>query len=240
MLLWYAYRLDVIAFGSGNTVIAPNCIGSAPGKSCFFDEFVRYIQMTGQTTSAWTGSTTVGTNLEPDVFTTASELDKNGYRNTVDPSKVFPSAYQKTSWTNFSDIFGKLVDNIQQCRQHLQDQGIDNELDSIRRAMVSIHEARKADQADKLILGINKQLSNAGITWTVETRSHTAPDLSTWEEIDVQKTINVHSGMSGQLQNAIISYVANFGTLSKTDAAHAAAIQAAQSFENRLLGDSTC
>ena len=89
MLCWYAYRMDIVAFGAGSIIIAPGCIGSAPDRSCHFDEFLRFIQRTGGTTMPWTGFTTVGKNLNPDVLTTAKELATSGTKDT-------PTRYSNT------------------------------------------------------------------------------------------------------------------------------------------------
>lgn len=166
-----------------------------------------------------------------------------------------------------------VVDNIQACRQHVNDQGIDDELNSARQAIVSVHDARQADQAAKAIEGVNHELSTSGYQWvrvlrvpqasykssmqffsfmgiwsvtnsicsqTVETKTNVAPDLSTWTEIDTEKTIDAHSTKNDALKNAIRSYVAGFSTLSSENRRHAVAIQACQALESCLLGDPPC
>lgn len=173
MFLWYAYRMDITVFGSGNTILAPGCIGTVSDRSCYFDEFLRYIQRTGPTTAAWTGSTTVGTDLNPDVLSTANELATSGtaetpsrYSNTVEPAKLFPNKFVMGASPSFGVVMGSVMDNIQACRQAVvNDEGISEELDNARRAMVSVHEARLADQAALVLTGVNTQLANAGYSW---------------------------------------------------------------------------
>lgn len=97
MLYWYAYPLDVTVFGPGAILTAPNCFGGGPGRSCLFDQFLCYIDVDTNFNPLWTGSTTVGTNLDPDVVDTAIALSTGGaqystdrYTNTLDPNKLFP------------------------------------------------------------------------------------------------------------------------------------------------------
>ena len=171
MLIWYAYRMDIASFGAGSTLIAPGCIGEAPDKSCYFDEFLRYIQRTGPKVRPWTGSTSVGTKLNPDVLTTANELATSGtagsptrYSFTAEPAALFPNKFESLS-PSYSAVFGAIVDNIQACRKKVNDQGIDDELDGTRRAIVSTLDARQADQAAKVIKDVNQKLFDAGYTW---------------------------------------------------------------------------
>lgn len=169
MLIWYAYRMDVISFGASKTIMAPYCIGSAPDRSCLFDEFLRYIQRVGKGTHLWTGSTSVGNNLKPDVLGTAQELDNGGtqgtpsrYSNTLAPSDIFPNLYFKGQSPDFSNLFGKVVDNIQECRQEMERKGriddIADELNSARHATKLFHSARIANQAEHVIEDVNKWL----------------------------------------------------------------------------------
>lgn len=165
MLLWYAYRLDIIAFGVDDIFLGRNCFGSAPDRSCYFDEFLRYIQLTGKETDAWAGRTNVGTNLNPDVLTTAKELATTRYSNTISPHQVFPNKWPRGYFPKFPELFGDVANNIQASRTHLNDQGIDDELEGVRRAIVSIHEARRADRGAGVIRDLNEVLSEHGYTW---------------------------------------------------------------------------
>lgn len=176
MLIWYAYRMDIMAFGAGSTLIAPDCIGTAPDGTCYFDEFLRYIERIGPNNPAWTGRTAVGTNLDPDCLNTADELANGGtagtpsrYTNTVEPSKLFPNRWIPGDSPSFSDIFGAVVDNIQACRQKINDGSLDDLLDNSRRAIVSVLDAREADQAAKVLQGVNAELSKLGCSWVRDT-----------------------------------------------------------------------
>ncbi|PYI16967.1 hypothetical protein BO99DRAFT_445026 [Aspergillus violaceofuscus CBS 115571] len=190
MLFWYAYRIDVMTFGAGSTEIASECVGTASDKNCLFDEFVRYIQRDGK--NAWTGSTTVGDDLEPD-FTTGQV-------------------------TNFRGMFEPVIDVIQACRKEvatgsasIDEKAFDNALDHARRAMVSTHEARIADNAAGLIRELNAKLQDLGYDWTVETKSNTALDGSIWQSVDSEKTITDHVNGDEDLKQTIIEFINDYG-----------------------------
>jgi len=164
--------MDVIAFGSGSTLIAANCIGSVPDRSCYFDEFLRYIQRTGPNTPSWGGHTSVGTNLQPDVFDTFKELQTAKYSNTFEPSQLFPNDYVRGQSYTFHDVFNRVVNNIQACRKQLNDVGLETELGKARDAMTSVRDARIMDQAKNLITYINTRLAQSGRTWVGRVLSH--------------------------------------------------------------------
>jgi len=81
---WYAYQLELLA-NPTTKIIAPECIGSAPGGACYFDEFARYIQSSGKGTTPWpiNAASGIGTNMSPDPTTAAKALEANGYRATT-------------------------------------------------------------------------------------------------------------------------------------------------------------
>lgn len=65
--------MDLAAFGKRADSIAPLCVGTADKGTCYFDEFVNYLQRDGQKLDAGQ-KTSVGNNLWPDAVTTANEL----------------------------------------------------------------------------------------------------------------------------------------------------------------------
>ena len=75
---------------------------------------------------------------------------------------------------------------------------------------------------------------------TVETKTQVAPDLSTWTEVDTEATMNAHPDESDALRNYIASYIDNYDTIPGHNQRHFDAIQACQTIESRLLGDSSC
>lgn len=54
MYFWYAYRMEVQAFGPGTAgrTIARDCVGTVPDKTCYFDEFLKHISW-----EPWNGKT---------------------------------------------------------------------------------------------------------------------------------------------------------------------------------------
>lgn len=158
MLLWYAYRLDIAA---GGTFIAPDCPGTGKDKRCYFDEFLRYIEEVEER-SPWSGSTSVGRNLAPNVLSTAEELVTSRYSNAVDPDVLYKTP---SGFDNFRGVFEPAIDNIQECRQALGDKGIDWELNGIRTSIANTLDARIADQAAFIIIGVNEKHHETGFSW---------------------------------------------------------------------------
>ncbi|RAH78796.1 hypothetical protein BO86DRAFT_458265 [Aspergillus japonicus CBS 114.51] len=250
MLFWYAYRIDVMTFGAGSTEISSECVGTASDKSCLFDEFVRYIQRDGK--NAWTGSTTVGDDLEPDVLNTADELAADGYKGNYDIAKLFPGQFTTGQVTNFRGMFEPVIDVIQACRKEvatgsasINEKAFDSALDHARRAMVSTHEARIADNAAGLIEELNAKLQDLGYDWTVETKSNTALDGSIWQSVDSEKTITDHVNGDEDLKQTIIGLIndsgkdtGNYATkaekqATKQAASHAMAVQTEKRIRKR-------
>lgn len=57
-----------------------------------FDEFIKYIERTGQK-DGFRGTTSVGNNLAPDVVDTVRELNTAGYTNQLEPRKMLPDDF---------------------------------------------------------------------------------------------------------------------------------------------------
>lgn len=171
MFFWYVYRMDCLAFGKPNR-IATGCHGGGPGGTCLFDEFLRHIQSHGtpeRPIEPWTGSTSVGTNLDPDVWNTANELLNSGerdtptrYPNVYDPLKIMPELEQAPNHENF---LGKMVDVVQDSRAKAGLTQLEPQLDNVRLALGFTYEARIGDMTKYLIIGLNKLLKKNGVTW---------------------------------------------------------------------------
>jgi len=71
VFLYYAYRIEVEAFGAQGTYIAPFCVGSLPKGDCNFDDFLKHVQPAD--TPKWNGATGV-TDILPDVEVAAQKL----------------------------------------------------------------------------------------------------------------------------------------------------------------------
>ena len=170
MYLWYAYSMDLKAFGHDSTgtsgSIAAGCPGTMSDGSCYFDEFLKYIQHVGMNSRRWTGKTSVGSWTDPDVFDTARELSSSTYKNTHDASILFPNLFGFDDPNpGFSKLYDAVTDRIQACRQRVGDGALRFELDAIGQAMFLIHDVRVADQAKTCIAGINAELTARGVSW---------------------------------------------------------------------------
>ncbi len=155
--IWFAYRMDVETLGVGNTVMAPGCRGTVGDGSCFFDEFLRYI------TPKWRGSTSVGTNLDPDVETTASDITQNsGYKFNVRQDKLFATKFAKGVQPNFGAFWAAVGDVIQSSRKTLGDSKVAQALSKARYCFTITHDARRSDMAPHMIKGVNDLISKQG------------------------------------------------------------------------------
>ena len=166
MLMWYAYRIQVLTNGPGQTRIAPTCRGNGPHRTCLFDEFLKNVQREGDKIKPWTGHTSVGTNLNPDVLDTADELAQpGGFNNNIDMQKVLPGAFDHVEKPTLEMALNGIVDSNQGCRRQAGDGELSDELDHCRRAIVSIHEARRADMGAGMIKVVNNMLKENGFNW---------------------------------------------------------------------------
>jgi len=144
--------MNVEAFGAQHTVLAAGCKGTVGDGSCYFDEFLKHIF------PAWKGSTTVGTNLSPDVDATAKELAalKPPYTGSTVHGKLFPGdkAFQDAkAGPQFPKVMQTLGNNIRNCRVKLGD---NDDFLNCRKATSMVHAGRVADQAHFIIEGVNK------------------------------------------------------------------------------------
>ncbi|KAL4762039.1 uncharacterized protein BDW70DRAFT_159040 [Aspergillus foveolatus] len=85
----YAYRMDSQAFGVREDMIAPNCFGTVPDGTCYFDEFIDFLQRDDYTLDQGK-STSVGKYFWPDAVEAAAELQKL----TVAGKEYVPNADQ--------------------------------------------------------------------------------------------------------------------------------------------------
>ncbi|MCJ1310401.1 hypothetical protein MMC25_004065, partial [Agyrium rufum] len=139
----------------------------------------KYLQRSG---SAWTGSTTAGRAENPDVYDSARELGRSGFRQNVNAHKLLPLQFPDKGRTTFSDVFQAIAGNIEACRQEWKpklgpEDPIAHALDEARTSMVGTHDARRADQAQYVIDSVNLKLSKNGYTWVCEQKKGSRPLL---------------------------------------------------------------
>ncbi|KAJ5642063.1 hypothetical protein N7490_006063 [Penicillium lividum] len=254
ILLWYSYRMDVKTYGAGNTVIAPGCVGSVlTDESCEFDEFLKYIQREPgyyDRWVKWTGSTSVGIDLTPDVIDTGNELKSMtpSYAfNTEDWHKIIPGAFNEGSFPSFTKAYGNLINTIQTIRETAPNLevpvNIDTELYGAQQSMVLANDGRAYDDAQYKIAYINGILEEKGVDWEVETKQIDSADGQVWEVIDTEATLEAHPEQADFFKTVVKTYVNTWGTSSSKDEGsikHAKALYTSQVLESTLLGDSTC
>lgn len=139
--------MDVIVNGPGKTEIVPDLKGSGPGGTFYFDEFIKYTQLVSPRNkkSAWTGSTSVGTNLNPDIEETAQELADTGFKKGFKPSLIYPSRWQGNANPNFDTFLGALTDRVQALRAAKPD-AIGLQLDRLRESLKPMVDLRWGEQ----------------------------------------------------------------------------------------------
>ena len=169
MLYWNTYRMEVLALGPDKTNIAAGCKGSVGDGSCYFDEFVRRIS------PDWEDSTTIGTELNPDVEATVSKLESSGYDYVTPQDKLFPSIFDGKTTQPFSKVLQAVGDSIEGCRKTLGGDEIIQQLDKARYSLDMVREVRLADQAKATVAGVNKMIAQQGKTF-VSSSATSAPE----------------------------------------------------------------
>ncbi|RLL96202.1 hypothetical protein CFD26_101939 [Aspergillus turcosus] len=191
--MWFAYRMDIQAFGVRPDMIAPGCHGTVADGSCYLDEFINHLQRDGKKLDAGQ-KTSAGTWLLPDAVDMAKELTtlkSNGvdFVPNQDPEKIFRSGTFTQPNPRLSDILSLVTDRIEAARVKLGDGELKDELFEAREAINGVHEARLADNGQDLIDTINDYLKNEkGSSTTVETKTPKALDGSTYLDVDIDKT----------------------------------------------------
>ena len=83
---WYAYQLEnEEAVDKTTKVLAPDCAGTAFLLTCYFDEFIKFVQADNANSIPWKGPSGVGTNLTPDPNDAAADLKKAGFSGKINP-----------------------------------------------------------------------------------------------------------------------------------------------------------
>lgn len=153
--------MSVDAFGVGNTVIANGCRGSVGDSSCYFDEFIREIS------PQWTGSTSVGTDLDPPVESTVQDLVNNGNYDYIERQDLLfpldPATFPKKRKAPFGTVFNAVGNRIEAARMKFGDIQLGPLLNKCRYTMSMIHDARRAENAAALIRELNAEIQKRRI-----------------------------------------------------------------------------
>lgn len=191
-MLWYLYRMDIIAYGPSQLATAPDCAnvivpkdkktGKPVRSTCNFDELLKYIQFVSKSKPKrkWTGKTTVGDNPSPDPVKTANELATGGtdiengsrYDCRFLASKVFPDVFNAEQGVDisFSKWTNTLREYVALCRQQVGDDKLVNELANMKASAIGAHETRLAKTAKIQIAFLNNDLKAKGCEWVSHLR----------------------------------------------------------------------
>lgn len=238
LFYWYAYRLEIDAFGGDeasneNLSIARGC---NPSGVCNFDDFLRYISgLNSQGIRHWSQSTTVGDNINPDVSITAEELRTLGYNGVIDPGNLVKGL---KLGDQFEDILKAVEARVQAARAH----GVGEAsipLQNLRESLKGIIEAREIDHAGD---GYSKRLKKwialqkfKVITKTVE-REVNGKKVSI-EEIDSEKTLKANPGKNDLIKKKSDIFCKND---SKQHFRHGQVLQFIKGMQTRLENPVVC
>ncbi|KAL4739556.1 hypothetical protein BDV11DRAFT_169970 [Aspergillus similis] len=201
MYMWYAYRMDIQAFGVRDDMIAPNCFGTVPDGTCYFDEFIDFLQRDKYKLDPGK-STSVGKYFWPDAVEAAAELQKltvagKEYVPNADPNHIFlPGTFTTTNPRN-DDILGLITKRFQAARAKLGDEALAEGVEESRVAMTAAHQARLSENSAELVEVVNDYLRDvAGLDLTVEEKTATGVDGSTYTDIDIEKAMQQNSAFA--------------------------------------------
>lgn len=256
--------MEVQLFGPTKTTIGPGCKGTVGDGSCYFDEFVKHISPT------WKGSTTIGTNLEPDAQTIATALQQSKGAmpyNYVTDLRQLLSGVNPTEKATFSLVWTGLGDAINTCRNNAAFPKVALQWANVKQSMGMVHDARWSDQAAAMINNVNEELADlkAGFVRTcrpwakplllcslsadcfhqkqVETKWVQGPSGVNYREIDTAATLSAHPGATKQVRAAIVRIINRGGANPKqirVSQSHLGAIQVAQAEDSRVHRAPTC
>lgn len=156
--IWYAYQLEIQAFGPGQTTIGAGCLGSMPDKTCTFDEFMRHVTTDG------TGTTGLGQKKFFPLIETGKELSDKRCCNRFVWHKLMPKDYANGDEVGFTEFWERLTNKIQACRKKAAELGKDVEtaLNQAHRAMLAVIDMRTASSENAMVKYIQQQLDKKG------------------------------------------------------------------------------
>jgi hypothetical protein len=244
--MWMAYRMDIQAFGARDEMIAPNCFGTVPDGTCYFDEFVEYIQKDNKKITSGL-PTSIGKYFWPDAVTAAqqiAQLNGGGFIPDTDAHKLFQAGTFTVENPQLSVILDMMTNKIQAARIALGDEALSDGLQEARTAITGTHEARIAEQGKDYIDVINDYLRDEkGTSLTVETKNPTALDGSTYLDIDIESTVAKDSAFADywrDFQTWMSQQVRTKKTTLGNVKMHWDTVQGVQRIEARAWGDSSC
>lgn len=143
VFFWYAYRLEIEAFGLEKSQIGRGCSSRMTSGGCNFDSFLRWIDKGGRAT--WRGSTDIGDNFDPDVSHAVKQLAQSNYQSVLDTRKLLDSL---PVVCKFTVVLDQLLERIQAARLQMKTTGKEESipLERLRESIGGLIEARRQDQ----------------------------------------------------------------------------------------------
>ncbi|KAI2993671.1 hypothetical protein CBS147346_10891 [Aspergillus niger] len=207
---WYAYRLGVDSYGVSNNPIATGCPGPAADGSCYFDEFVKYIDKAGLT-----GSTGIKTNLDPTVNDAVAGLTSAGYKNTLNAPLLLPQDFKAAPGTSASlqKILQAIAPYISHARQTAKDADtLSARLTKMQDCMLQATQARKIEQASNIVEALEAYRTtwqaDTGMTLDLVYSTKVSADGTTYTALDADATIKANP----TVKKGVVKYIRSFVT----------------------------
>ena len=215
---WYAYRLGVDSYGVSDNPIATGCPGSAADGSCYFDEFVNYIDKAGLT-----GTTGIGTNLDPAVNDAVAGLTSAGYRNTLDGPLLLPQDIKVAPGTSapLKKILQEITPYISHARQTAKDADtLSARLTKMQDCMLQAIQARKIEQASNIVEALEAYRTGwqagSGRTLDLVYTTKVSADGTTYTALDADATIKANPTVRKGVVQCIRNFVADYNSGKRT------------------------
>lgn len=227
LFFYNLYRYQVDALGLSGSLMAPGC--TQKGIVCDLQAFVNevcavkreptrdangkfikqkpmiLISIPDFGTVDWSG---IGDGATFNQAKFDSEMDKVGFKGTVINSKIYKG------W-NERDTFATVMDKAQSialaARDKLQADGkpISNDrFQAVQRALEIHANARRYDQAKKIVELFTKYADGKGITVVMEDVAISRPPVPPYTKIDVERTVT-GSGLTGIAAENVKNWVVN-------------------------------
>lgn len=123
-----------------------------------FDELTKHTQSPSAQRPAWTGSTSVGNELKPDIERTVSDLVNSGYNSFVDAEKLIPLNFPAgTPRPAFPLLYSTLANKIVAWKQAATDKFPGDMFDAIQKLYSAVQECRVSDIAGYRLADIRQR-----------------------------------------------------------------------------------
>ncbi|CAD6446790.1 c0cce018-0dd8-4ded-b88e-b56bc0468414-CDS [Sclerotinia trifoliorum] len=197
---WYAYRINIEAFGLDKNPIAPGCRGSLLDGSCTLAEFAEYTRWKTKNGIPFpTGL--LGADLTPNPLGAVQAIQNSGYKTgqIMDIYTVLPGDYPNRDMgrmPNLADPIKLLNEYVYKARVYMGNtlgftqESFDSlpEFQNLKIAVRGVSEARRADFNSRNLSTLMDKLRGDQITPVLKTVI--AVDSTTFDELDTALTIS--------------------------------------------------